>query len=84
MVKPVSSRQVSFDLRYDDYAALLEKEFALILSPVLDARHDGNLRGIATRLAMLAGKRSREAGLLREKAVVLCDACGREVHKPDT
>jgi hypothetical protein len=83
-LKPVSPRQVGFDLRYDDYAALLEKEFAIILAPVLDAKHDGNLRGIATRLAMLAGKRVREAGLLKTKALAICELCGRELNKPDT
>jgi hypothetical protein len=80
----VSPRQVGFDLRYDDFAALLEKEFALILAPVLDVKHEGNLRGIATRLALLAGKRARETGKLRERAVVLCEACGRNVGQPDT
>jgi hypothetical protein len=82
--RTVSPRQVGFDLRYDDFAALLEKEFALILAPVLDAKHEGNLRGIATRLALLAGKRAREAGKLRERALMLCEACGRSVEQPDT
>jgi hypothetical protein len=80
-IKPVSPRQVGFDLRYDDYAAMLEKEFAIILTPLLDAQHAGNVRGIATRLALLAGKRVRERGALREPAVVMCEICGREVAR---
>jgi len=73
----VSPRQVTFELRYDDFAAMLEKEFALILSPVLDVKHEGNLRGIATRLALLAGKRARETGKLRERPLSICESCGR-------
>jgi hypothetical protein len=73
----VSPRQVTFELRYDDFAAMLEKEFALILSPVLDVKHEGNLRGIATRLALLAGKRARETNNLRERPLSICEACGR-------
>lgn len=79
-MKPVSPRQVVFDLRYDDFAALLEKEFAIILAPILDRGHEGNLRGIATRLAMLAAKRARETGKLREKALTLCEMCGKNLH----
>ena len=83
-MKPVSPRQVGFDLRYDDFSAMLEKEFAIILAPALDAKHAGNLRGIATRLAMLAGKRARETGKLRERALTLCEVCGRDLLQPNT
>jgi hypothetical protein len=73
---PETGRQ--YDLVFDDFAAKLEKEIAIIILP-----HHGEgytmdgVRSLATRLAMLVSKRSREVGRLPSfgEAARFCPNC---------
>lgn len=69
------------DLRYEDWAARLSLEIALILTPAVGPHYDATrTRELGGRIAMLAAKRAREASALKDDvAVVPCRSCGTEV-----
>ena len=59
------ARQVELVLEHDDFAERLEREFAIILLPVVDrAMPQDRCREVAGRLALHASRRARDAGRL--------------------
>jgi len=71
----------AFELSHDGWSEKLAKEFALKLLPHLDRSYSqGKCRDIADGLALLAGKRAREATALRDdQETVLCQGCDASV-----
>ena len=69
--------QLAFDLRYEAWAERLEREFAIMLLPVLrETLSTDECRILAARLAMLAAKRARVASALADDLpVVKCLKC---------
>jgi len=63
----------------DAWVDMIEKEFGLILMPLIDKSYSVTMcREVATRLAVLAAKRARAASALSEM-VVRCAGCDTEV-----
>lgn len=73
--------QLGFDLRFDDWAERLAREFAIVLMPRLkESMTRDDCRALGGRLAMLASRRAREAGELRDAcSIVSCSGCGQSV-----
>lgn len=73
MSKGAAQSKQQCELVFDDFAAKLEKEIALIILP-----HHGEgytmdgVRSLATRLAMLVSKRSRQVGRLPDLGGEAC------------
>ena len=78
---PGPQTDFAFELFHDGWSEKLAREFALLLLPHIDKSYSqGKCRDIADRLALLAGKRAREATALRDdKEVVLCRSCDARV-----
>jgi hypothetical protein len=56
------SKDEQAELVFDDFASRLEKEFAIMITPTYGTEYGlDRVRKLATRLAMLASRRSREA-----------------------
>ena len=69
--------QLGFELRYEGWAEKLEREFSIMLLPVLrEGISTEECRILAARLAMLAAKRARDASALADDLpVVKCRKC---------
>lgn len=69
--------QLGFELRYEGWAEKLEREFSIMLLPVLrEGISTEECRILASRLAMLAAKRARDASALADDfPVVKCRKC---------
>jgi hypothetical protein len=65
------------ELRYDSWAERLEREIAIILTPILDSSYSKDkCREVSGRLANLASKRAREASALDDdEPTVKCRGC---------